>query len=71
MQSTERPAQRFEFPFVCVVLSFNQLQRFQHLFHVNESFPKAADDLIDVVNGVLNGRWRRVLPLLAGRNGEI
>jgi len=57
MQSTERPAQRFKFPFVCIVLSFNQLQRFQHLFHVNESVPQSADDLIDVVNGVLNGRW--------------
>ncbi len=56
MQSTERPTQRFKFPFVGVVLSFNQLQRFQHLFHVNEGVPKGANDLIHVVNGALNGR---------------
>ncbi len=47
-------AQRFDFLFVRIFLTFGQFKGFQHAFHVIQRFAQAVDDAIDLFDRLLN-----------------
>ncbi|SPE59034.1 hypothetical protein SBV1_2980008 [Verrucomicrobia bacterium] len=58
VQLPDRAPQGFDFPFVGVFLALGQFERFKHFFHVVEGFAQGHEDLVDLVDGLLNGRRR-------------
>ena len=63
MHVPQRASQRFNFPFVRVLLPFCNLKRLEHFFHVVERLAKRINDPVHFLNRLLNrgrGSW---LPL--------
>jgi hypothetical protein len=48
----------FDFLFVGIFLALGEFKRFEHFFHVIERFAKDLDNMIDLVDGALNGSRR-------------
>jgi hypothetical protein len=70
LELTQAAAQRLDFLLVGILLTFSQLEHFQHVFHIIHGLAEGPDDAINFVNGLLNGRGRRGAAFPGGRRDE-
>jgi hypothetical protein len=70
LELAEAAAQGLDFVLVSVLLPLGQFQELQHLFHIVERFPQTDDDVVDLIDGLLNGIGRGGAIFPGGRRGR-
>jgi len=63
VQMSQAAAQGFYLPLVRGLLTLGMFENLEHLFHIIEALPQRADDLIDLLDGILKRRRRGGDPL--------
>ena len=70
VQLAQAAAQCLDLLLVSVLLPLGQFHRFQHFLHILQGLSQRLDDVVDLFNRLLNGRWRRGLGFAGRRNAR-
>ena len=66
----QRAAELFDFVLVSIFLALGQFEGFENFFHIIKCFAQRLDDLINLLDSTLNGRWRSGM-FWRGRNRRL
>jgi hypothetical protein len=71
VELAQAAAKRFDFLFVPDLLPLGQFESFEHCLHVIQRGSERLDDMIDLLDGLLDGHGSPGLRLAHGRRGQI